>query len=309
MTNLLRTGILLAALTALFMAVGYLIGGTSGMLIALVVAAAMNLFAYWNSDRMVLSIYGARPITRAEAPRLYDLVADLAGRAGIPMPQLYLIDGAQPNAFATGRDPQHAAVAVTAGLLQALDEREVTGVIAHELSHVIHRDTLIMTITATIAGAIGMLANFAFFLGPRGDDRNSGLGAASGILVAILAPIMAMLVQMAISRTREFEADRSGAALSGHPLWLASALRKIEAIARGTAVPEAERNPATAHLFIVNPLHGASLQSLFATHPSTEERVRRLEAMATGPSATPGGPWGGGPWDSAPRGPWGARRN
>ncbi|HEX7969815.1 MAG TPA: zinc metalloprotease HtpX [Stellaceae bacterium] len=307
MINLLRTGILLAALTALFMAVGYLIGGTSGMLIALVIAAAMNLVAYWNSDRMVLSMYGARPITRADAPRLYDVVADLASRAGIPMPQLYLIEGAQPNAFATGRDPQHAAVAVTAGLLQALDEREVTGVIAHELSHVIHRDTLIMTVTATIAGAIGMLANFAFFLGPRGDDRNSGLGAAGGVLVAILAPIMAMLVQMAISRTREFEADRSGAALSGHPLWLASALRKIEAIARGTAVPAAERNPATAHLFIVNPLHGASLQSLFATHPSTEERVRRLEAMAAGPGTTPGGPWGGGPWDSAPRGPWGAR--
>ncbi len=309
MTNLFRTGLLLAALTALFMAVGYLIGGTSGMLIALIVAAATNLFAYWTSDRMVLSMYGARPITRADAPRLYDLVADLAGRASIPMPQLYVIEGAQPNAFATGRDPQHAAVAVTAALLQALDEREVAGVIAHELSHVVHRDTLIMTITATIAGAIGMLANFAFFFGPRGDERNSSVGAAGGILVAILAPIMAMLVQMAISRAREFEADRRGAALSGHPLWLASALRKIEAMARGTAVPAAERNPATAHLFIVNPLHGASLQSLFATHPSTEERVRRLEAMAVGPATTPGGPWGGGPWDSGARGPWGARRS
>src|SRR5216683_2696752 len=219
----------------------------------------------------------ARGRSRADAPRVYDLVADLAVRAGIPMPQLYLIDGAQPNAFATGRDPHHAAVAVTSGLLNALDEHEVAGVIAHELSHVIHRDTLTMTITATIAGAISMLANFAFFFGGRSDERTSPLGGVGTVLAAILAPIMALLVQMAISRTREYEADRSGAELSGNPLWLASALRKIEAIARGTAVPEAERNPATAHLFIVNPLHAAGLQSLFATHPSTEERVRPLD--------------------------------
>jgi heat shock protein HtpX len=214
------------------------------------------------------------------------------------MPQLYLIDAAQPNAFATGRDPRHAAVAVTTGLLDALDEHEVAGVIAHELSHVIHRDTLTMTITATIAGAISMIANFAFFFGGRTDERNSPLGGIGTVLAAILAPIMAMLVQMAISRTREFEADRSGAALSGNPLWLASALRKIEAMAHNTAVPEAERNPATAHLFIVNPLHGASLQSLFATHPSTEERVRRLEAMAVsggGAGLGPTGPWGAHP--------------
>jgi heat shock protein HtpX len=297
MTNLLRTGMLLAVLTALFMGVGYLIGGSGGMMIALLVAAATNLFAYWNADRLVLSMYGARPIARADAPRLYDLVADLAGRAGIPMPQLYLIDGAQPNAFATGRDPHHAAVAVTSGLLNALDEHEVAGVIAHELSHVIHRDTLTMTITATIAGAISMLANFAFFFGGRSDARNSPLGGVGTVLAALLAPIMALLVQMAISRTREYEADRSGAEISGSPLWLASALRKIEAIARDTAVPEAERNPATAHLFIVNPLHGASLQSLFATHPSTEERVRRLEAMAAsgGASIGPPGPWGAHP--------------
>jgi heat shock protein HtpX len=234
-------------------------------------------------------------------PWLYDVVAGLADRAGIPMPQLYLVDGAQPNAFATGRDPQHAAVAVTNGLLSVLDEHEVAGVIAHELSHVIHRDTLTMTITATIAGAISMIANFAFFFGGRSDERNSPLGGGGTVLAAILAPIVAMLVQMAISRTREFEADRSGAELSGNPLWLASALRKIEAIAHGTAVPDAERNPATAHLFIVNPLHGVGLQSLFATHPSTEERVRRLEAMAAAGGGEVGsaGPWGAHPRDLA----------
>jgi heat shock protein HtpX len=299
MINLFRTGALLAVLTALFMGVGYLIGGSGGMMIALLVAAATNLFAYWNADRLVLSMYGARPIAHADAPRLYELVASLADRAGIPMPQLYVIDGAQPNAFATGRNPQHAAVAVTSGLLSALDEHEVAGVIAHELSHVIHRDTLTMTVTATIAGAISMLANFAFFFGGRGGARNSPLGGVGTVLAAILAPIMALLVQMAISRTREFEADRSGAEISGNPLWLASALRKIESIAQGTGVPEAERNPATAHLFIVNPLHGANLQSLFATHPSTEERVRRLEAMApagAGPLGTAG------PWGAHPRG-------
>jgi heat shock protein HtpX len=301
MINLLRTGTLLAVLTALFMGVGYLIGGGSGMMIALLVAAATNLFAYWNADRLVLSTYGARPITRADVPWLYDVVAGLADRAGIPMPQLYLVDGAQPNAFATGRDPQHAAVAVTNGLLSVLDEHEVAGVIAHELSHVIHRDTLTMTITATIAGAISMIANFAFFFGGRSDERNSPLGGGGTVLAAILAPIVAMLVQMAISRTREFEADRSGAELSGNPLWLASALRKIEAIAHGTAVPDAERNPATAHLFIVNPLHGVGLQSLFATHPSTEERVRRLEAMAAAGGGEVGsaGPWGAHPRDLA----------
>jgi heat shock protein HtpX len=312
MANLFRTGILLAALAALFMGVGYLIGGSSGMVIALGIAAATNLFAYWNGDRMVLSMYGARPLSREEAPRLYDLVAGLAQRAHIAMPKLYVIQGSQPNAFATGRSPEHAAVAVTGGLLQMLDEREVAGVIAHELSHVVHRDTLTMTITATIAGAIGMLANLAFFfgLGPRDDQRDSPLGAIGTVLLALLAPVAAMLVQMAISRTREFAADRRGAELSGHPLWLASALRKIEASAHGTLVPEAERHPATAHLFIVNPLHGASVATLFATHPSTAERVRRLETMA-GASSAQDAPqprfWGGGPWDQRPRGPWGSR--
>lgn len=303
MGNLLRTGALLAGLTVLFMGVGYVIGGAGGMLIALVIAAATNLFAYWNADRLVLAAYSARPIARAEAPWLYDIVAGLAARAGIAVPRLYLIDSAQPNAFATGRDPAHAAVAVTSGLLGALDEAEVAGVIAHELSHVLNRDTLTMTITATIAGAIGMLANFAFFLGPRENERDAPLGVMGALLVAILAPIAAMLVQMAISRTREYQADRSGAELGGDPRSLASALRKIEAIARGTIVPDAERNPATAHLFIVNPLHGASLASLFATHPATAERVRRLEAMAAARGV--GGP---GPWSVGSRGPWGARR-
>jgi heat shock protein HtpX len=246
-------------------------------------------------------MYGARQVSYAEQPGLVHMVGQLATQAGLPMPKVYVVDNPQPNAFATGRDPQHAAVAVTNGLLSALDEHEVAGVIAHELSHVIHRDTLTMTITATIAGAISMIANFAFFFGGRSDQRNSPLGGVGAVLAAILAPIMAMLVQMAISRTREFEADRSGAELSGNPLWLASALRKIEAIAHGTAVPDAERNPATAHLFIMNPLHGASLQSLFATHPSTEERVRRLEAMAAagGDGISSAGPWGAHPRDLA----------
>jgi heat shock protein HtpX len=303
MNNLLRTGLLIAALTALFMGAGWLIGGAEGMLIALLIGIATNLFAYWNADRVVLAAYGARPIARAEAPQLFDAVAKLAQRAGIPMPRLYLIDSAQPNAFATGRDPAHAAVAVTRGLLGALDEAEVAAVIGHELSHVVHRDTLTMTIAATIAGAIGMLANFAFFLGPRDDERDAPLGMVGSLLVAVLAPVAALLVQMAISRTREYEADRRGAEISGDPQSLASALRKIEVLARRTMVPDAERNPATAHLFIVNPLHGASLASLFATHPATEERVRRLEAMAAAR-----GLGGGGPWGTAPRGPWGARR-
>jgi heat shock protein HtpX len=303
MNNLLRTGLLIAALTALFMGAGWLIGGAEGMLIALLIGAATNLFAYWNADRVVLAAYGARLIARAEAPQLFDDVAKLAQRAGIPMPRLYLIDSAQPNAFATGRDPAHAAVAVTRGLLGALNEAEVAAVIGHELSHVVHRDTLTMTIAATIAGAIGMLANFAFFLGPRDDERDAPLGMFGALLVAILAPVAALLVQMAISRTREYEADRRGAEISGDPQSLASALRKIEVLARRTMVPDAERNPATAHLFIVNPLHGASLTSLFATHPATEERVRRLDAMAAAR-----GLGGGGPWGTAPRGPWDARR-
>jgi heat shock protein HtpX len=302
MNNLFRTGALLAAMTALFMGVGWLIGGGGGMLIALVLAAGTNLFAYWNADRLVLGAYGARPLTRAETPRLFEIVTALAQRAGIPEPRLYVIDSAQPNAFATGRDPAHAAVAVTRGLLDALDETEIAAVIGHELSHVVHRDTLTMTVTATVAGAIGMLANFAFFLGPRDGERDAPLGVFGALLVAILAPAAALLVQMAISRTREYEADRRGAEIGGDPGALASALRKIESLARRSTVAGAELNPATAHLFIINPLRGASLANLFATHPATEERVRRLEAMAAARGIAGAGPWG------AASGPWDARR-
>ncbi|MBX6323882.1 MAG: zinc metalloprotease HtpX [Rhodospirillaceae bacterium] len=288
MVNYVKTALLLAVLTGLFVGAGYLVGGQGGMTIAFLLALAMNLVAFWNSDRIVLGMYRARRVDERSAPELHALVARLAGRAGLPMPKLYVIESDQPNAFATGRSPQHASVAVTTGLLRTLSQEEIAGVLAHELSHVRHRDTLIMTITAAIAGAIGMLANFAFFFGGFGgrDDRNNALGPVGVILVAMLAPIAATLVQLAISRSREYEADRGGAELSGQPLWLASALQKIEHMARMTAVPEAEAVPATAHLFIVNPLHGG-IGSLFATHPSTAERVRRLQAMAAQMGAAP----------------------
>ncbi|MQA66033.1 MAG: zinc metalloprotease HtpX [Alphaproteobacteria bacterium] len=280
-----RTAILLAGITALFLAVGYLIGGEAGMLIAFAVAAAMNLFAYWNSDRMVLSMYNAREVDRRSAPGFYGIVEQLAANAELPMPRVYTIENDQPNAFATGRNPENAAVAATTGLLHHLSHEEIAGVMAHELAHVRNRDTLIQTITATIAGAIGMLAQFAFFFG--GGNRNNPLGIVGALLIMILAPIMAMMVQMAISRTREYEADRIGATISGQPLWLASALERIDAMARGVDNLAAERNPATAHMFIINPLHAHAVDSLFSTHPSTESRVHRLREMA-GAS----GPWG-----------------
>jgi heat shock protein HtpX len=295
----LRTFLLLALLTGLFLVIGALIAGRQGMIIAFVIALAMNLFAYWNSDRMVLSMYGAREVDEASAPQLFALVRDLARRAGLPMPKIYMIENDQPNAFATGRNPEHAAVAVNTGLMRLLTPEEVAGVLAHELSHVRHRDTLTMTMTAVIAGAIGMLANFAFFFGGmRGDRREGGggLGAIAGLAVMLFAPLAATLVQLAISRTREFEADRAGAEISGNPLWLARALGKLERGAQVVDNPTAEGNPATAHMFIVNPLHGRSIGSLFATHPPIEERIRRLEAMAAeqGQAAqpTPRGPWG-----------------
>ena len=292
-----RTVLLLAALTGIFLVVGDLIAGRQGMIIAFFFALAMNLFAYWNSDRMVLSMYGAREVDEASAPQLHGLVRDLAQRAGLPMPKIYMIDNDQPNAFATGRDPQHAAVAVNTGLMRLLSPEEVAGVLAHELSHVRHRDTLTMTMTAVIAGAIGMLANFAFFFGGMGRDRREGggLGALGGLLVMLFAPIAATLVQLAISRTREYEADRKGAEIAGNPLWLASALGKLEHGARAIDNPVAEGHPATAHMFIVNPLHRQTLAGLFATHPPIEERIRRLEAMAAaqGQSAPARrGPWG-----------------
>src|SRR5689334_20059083 len=249
--NYLRTAILLAGLTALFMAVGYLIGGGVGAIIALVIAAAMNLFSYWNSDRMVLSMYGAQEVDQSTAPDLVALVDGLAQRAGLPMPRVFVMENPQPNAFATGRNPQNAAVAVTTGLMHSLSREELAGVIAHELAHVKNHDTLLMTITATIAGAVAMLAQFGMFFGGH-RNNNSGPGAIASIVMMILAPLAAMLVQMAISRTREYAADNLGARIAGQPMWLASALVKIEGAAHQVPNYEAERNPATAHMFIIN---------------------------------------------------------
>jgi heat shock protein HtpX len=311
--NYFRTAMLLAGLTALFMGVGYLIGGAGGAMIALLIAAATNLFTYWNSDRMVLSTYGAHEIDRAAAPELYDLVALLASRAGLPMPRVFLMDEAQPNAFATGRNPENAAVAVTTGLVQSLSREELSGVIAHELAHIRNHDTLLMTITATIAGAISMVAQFGMFFGGH-RNNNNGLGIIGSILMMILAPLGAMLVQMAISRVREYAADNLGARIAGEPMWLASALMKIENAAHQVPNYDAERNPATAHMFIINPLSGHGVDNLFATHPSTENRIAALQQLAAelgaqGAAARGSGahypsrrPWGGG---SARRGPWG----
>jgi len=290
--NVFRTGLLMAVLTGIFLAIGYLLGGSFGMAIAFLFAAGTNLFAYWNSDKMVLSMYDAKEVDERSAPELVHIVQRLAQSDGLPMPRVYIAQNDQPNAFATGRSPEHAAVCVTAGLLQRVNNEELAGVLAHELSHVKNRDTLTMTVVATMAGAISMLANFAFFLG-GGDRRGNPLGVVGVILVAILAPIAAVLVQMAISRTREFEADRSGAMLSGRPLWLASALQRIESVAEAVDNPNAEAHPATAHMFIINPLHGGGIASLFASHPSTEERIARLKAMAAKMGQTPKpGPWG-----------------
>ncbi|MCA6106428.1 zinc metalloprotease HtpX [Bradyrhizobium cenepequi] len=309
--NYFKTALLLAGLTALFMALGYLIGGASGAMIALVVAAGMNLFTYWNSDRMVLSMYGAHEVDARTAPELVGLVAELAGRAGLPMPRVFLMDEAQPNAFATGRNPENAAVAVTTGIVQQLSREELAGVIAHELAHIKNHDTLLMTITATIAGAISMLAQFGMFFG--GHRNNSGPGILGSIALMILAPLGAMLVQMAISRTREYAADNLGARIAGQPMWLASALMKIENAAHQVPNWGAERNPATAHMFIINPLSGHGVDNLFATHPSTENRIAALQQLAAelggGSASAPAGQRypSGSPWGrtSAPRGPWG----
>ena len=308
MRGYFRTAILLAGLTGLFVAVGFLIGGQQGMLIAFAVAVAMNAFAYWNADKMVLRMYGAQPVDARSAPEFYGVVADLARRAGLPMPRVYVIENPQPNAFATGRNPENAAVAATTGLLRTLSREEIAGVMAHELAHVKNRDTLIMTITATIAGALGMLANFALFFG-HSNDRNNPLGAVGTIAMVVLAPIAAMLVQMAISRSREYEADREGAEISGQPLWLASALAKLDGAARQVDNPAAEANPATAHMFIVNPLHARSVDSLFSTHPSMENRIRRLREMADGQRPSAASPRAGRMPNAGSvrraRGPWG----
>jgi heat shock protein HtpX len=287
--NVFRTGILMAALTGLFLVIGFLLGGGPGMMIAFLFAAGINLWAYWNSDKALLSMYGAREVSEASAPELVHLVGQLSSSAGLPMPKIYIVENEQPNAFATGRNPEHAAVCVTTGLLRSVSNEELAGVLAHELGHVKHRDTLTMTIVATIAGAISMLANFAFFLG--GDRRNNPLGIVGMLLVVLFAPLAAVLVQMAISRSREFDADKAGAEISGRPLWLASALEHIDSAAKRIENTEAEEHPATAHMFIINPLRGGTLSGLFSSHPSTGERVARLRALAGVPDAPKPGPW------------------
>jgi heat shock protein HtpX len=277
----MKTAMLLAALTALFMALGYMFGGTGGAMIALVVAAGMNLFTYWNADKLVLRMHHAREVDAASAPEFYGLVAELARRAAMPMPKAYLVDDPSPNAFATGRNPENAAVAATTGLLSMLSREEVAGVMAHELGHVRNRDTLIMTMVATIAGAISMIANFGLFFG-HGDNRPNPLVA---ILAVVMAPFAAMIVQMAISRTREFGADRAGAEISGNPRALASALAKIADPAQRTPSAAAQGNPAAAQLYIVP----TQVSDLFSTHPATEKRIAALMALeGTGmPQAAP----------------------
>jgi heat shock protein HtpX len=279
MFNWIKTTILMAGIVALFGAVGMALGGAQGMLIALLIGAGMNVFAYWNSDKMVLRMYNAQEVDAQSGGRYYAMVRELAQNAGLPMPRVYIINQAQPNAFATGRNPEHAAVAATTGILQLLSERELRGVMAHELAHVKNRDILISTMSATVAGAISMLANFAMFFGGRGDDRPHPLVA---LAVMIIAPIAAMLIQMAISRSREFGADAGGADISGDPEALASALRKIEAYAKGLPMPVAEAHPETAQMMIINPLSGNGIKSLFSTHPSTDERVAKLLAIVRG---------------------------
>jgi heat shock protein HtpX len=328
-----RTMLLLAALTALFMAIGFAIGGGPGMTIAFVIAAGMNLFAYWNSDKMVLSQQGAREVDEAQAPELYGIVRQLAASAQLPMPKVYIIETDQPNAFATGRNPENAAVAASSGLLRLMSKEEIAGVLGHELAHVKNRDTLSMTIAATIAGAISMLANFGMlFGGGHRRDGEGGGGIVSSLLAIIVAPIAAGLLQMALSRSREYAADHDGAVISGHPLWLASALRKIEAAAREIPNEQAEENPASASLYIINPLSGQGMDNLFSTHPDTENRIAALQEQArqmgdarwpsgggidVPPAEGPGelgasGPWGRGQWERGPednrrprRGPWG----
>ena len=281
MFNLMKTAILMAAITALFMALGQMLGGQTGMLLALVVALGMNFFSYWFSDKMVLKMYNAREVDETTAPQFVRMVRELADKAQIPMPKVYIIDEAAPNAFATGRNPENAAVAATTGIMRVLSERELRGVMAHELAHVKHRDILISTVSATMAGAISMLANFGMMFGGR-DSEGRPANPIVGIMVAILAPLAASLIQMAISRAREFEADRGGAEISGDPQALASALDKIHRYAQGIPLAPAERHPETAQMMIMNPLSGGGLRGLFSTHPATEERIARLMALARG---------------------------
>jgi heat shock protein HtpX len=325
--NYAKTAMLLAMLTAIFVALGGAIGGQQGMVLAFIVALGMNAFSLWNSDKMVLRMFGAQEVDERSAPEYYGLVRDLAAKAELPMPRVYVMNSPQPNAFATGRSPSHSAVAASTGLLEALNKEEVAGVIAHELAHIKHRDTLTMTVAATIGGAISMLAQymqFGMMFGGHRDDR-SGIGWIGAILAMLVAPFAAMLVQMAISRSREYGADRMGAMIVGNPIWLASALAKIQNAAHRIPNEEAEQVPAAAHMFIINPLTGQGMDNLFSTHPNTENRIAALEALAREmgplPSGLPGGSAGGsfggaresdndGPWSrgagqGSNRGPWG----
>lgn len=280
--NWIKTFVLMAAIVALFGAVGAALGGGNGMMIALVLAAVMNLYAYWFSDKMVLRMYNAQEITEGDTQfrGYYNMVKELAGRAQLPMPKVYVIDEAQPNAFATGRNPEHAAVATTTGIMRILSERELRGVMAHELTHVKHRDTLISTISATVAGAISSIGSFGMMFGGHQNDGERSVNPIVAMLIMLVAPIAAMLIQMAISRAREFEADRGGAEISGDPESLASALRKIHAYAHQIPMETAERHPETAQMMIVNPLTTDGIKNLFSTHPQVDERVARLMAMA-----------------------------
>lgn len=317
--NYFRTALLLAVLTALFVGIGYLIGRQQGMIIAFFIALAMNMFAYWNSDKMVLRMHNAQEVDAQSAPEYYDIVRQLAANAQLPMPKTYVVYEEQPNAFATGRSPERAAVAATTGLLDKLSKEEIAGVMAHELAHIKNRDTLTMTIAATIGGAIGMLAQFGgLFGGGQSNNKQNPLGPIGLIVMMIVAPLAAALIQMAISRAREYEADKLGAEICRRPLWLASALQKISSAAHAIPNVQAERHPATAHMFIVNPLSGARMDNLFSTHPHMENRLAALAEIARGMGQDPGqanspqdghsedggqGPWtrggrgeGGGPW-------------
>jgi heat shock protein HtpX len=318
--NYAKTGLLLAVLTGIFVAMGALVGGTTGMVIAFIIAAGMNMFSLWQSDKMVLRMYGAQEVDAQSGGEYYTIVRDLAARAELPMPRVYIMNNPQPNAFATGRNPQKAAVCASTGLLEALSPEEVAGVMAHELAHVKNFDTMTMAVAATIGGAISMLAQYLQFGALFGGNRNNNnaVGWIGTLVAIILAPMAAMLVQMAVSRSREYQADRMGGMICGNPRWLASALQKIEGFARGIRNEPAEAAPATAHLFIINPLTGEGMDNLFSTHPNTANRIAALERLAAemgpGPSRVstgsasydraPSGPWGGAS-SGTRRGPWG----
>jgi heat shock protein HtpX len=314
--NYAKTALLLAVLTGIFVAMGGVLGGQAGMVIAFVIALGMNMFSLWKSDKMVLRMYGAEEVDAAKGGDYYRIVQDLARRAELPMPRVYVMHNPQPNAFATGRNPANAAVCASTGLLEALSPEEVAGVMAHELSHIKNRDTLTMAVAATIGGAISMAAQYLQFGALFGHrSNNSGVGWVGTIATIVLAPLAAMMVQMAISRSREYQADHMGALICGNPLWLASALQKIDNAARGIRNDEAEAAPATAHMFIINPLTGEGMDNLFSTHPDTGNRIVELEKLAaelgargtramSRPSSGPAGPWDAGPGNN-PRGPWG----